>query len=80
MIDVYVKLKTDIFLLSAEQRQRCIHTIEEKCTSLNTTEPNIARNYVASHDMLIGAEIECYLQSNAGKKSLRELHEVSLRS
>jgi hypothetical protein len=72
--DEYKILVEEVLSLHSTQRQRFISQIYEKCLKLNATEPHVAKNLVGAHDMLIGAEVQCYLASEVGKKNLRELH------
>jgi hypothetical protein len=78
--DQYELLVSDVLKLPSVLRQRLIFDLAEKCASLDPTEPHIAANLVASHDMLIGAEVQCYLQSEIGRKHLAKLHEDNRRS
>lgn len=75
----YNVLKDDVLKLHSQQRQTLIFKIADECGKLDRAEPNIAKNLVGAHDMLIGAEVQCYLKSETGKKRLRELHENSRR-
>lgn len=77
--DSYKILKEDVLKLHSQHRQRFLFQIVDECTKIGRDEPNIAKNLVGAHDMLIGAEVQCYLISDAGKKRLRQLHENSRR-
>jgi hypothetical protein len=73
--DKYKALKDKVLSLHSKQRLALVVGIVEECNKkLHPNEPETAKKLVGAHDMLIGAEVECYLKSDAGKQNLLALH------
>lgn len=77
--DEYTVLKDDVLAMNSQQRQTLISSLAKQAVKLQANEPNVAKHLVGAHDMLIGAEVECYLKSAAGKQNLLDLHRKSRR-
>ena len=70
----YAQLVTDVLALHASQRRALLGNLETERDGLTDKELAKAEALVAAHDMLVGAEVQCYLCSVAGKRALAELH------
>jgi hypothetical protein len=76
----YSALRDTILKTNSKTRQYLVFHVVEESKRLQKTEPEIAKKFVGAHDMLISAEVECYLKSEVGKKNLRAFHKNRRKS
>ncbi len=72
----YATLVKDVLALHAKQRWTLIEAIENECKALGDKEVDKARKLSAAHEMLLGAEVENYMQTKKGAEALAYLHRV----
>lgn len=70
----YPVLVKDILKLSPFARWELINQIKLECEEDDLIDLTTANNLVNAHEILICAEVECYIQSDRGKIALRNLH------
>jgi hypothetical protein len=73
----YPTLVENLLALSPPARWRLITEIQNECKLLKgLTDVEKAKKLVNAHDILIGAEVQCYVQDDQGKAALKKLHKA----